>query len=486
MFAVLLIPDFARQALLRTRPGLVGQPMAVLAGKSRKAPILQVSPEARADRVLPGLNATQALARCGRLSLHYRSPGAEAATGRVLLDAAFTLSPRVEATSGGLCTVDLTGVGEIGLEARARKLVRRLKGLALSLRIGLSDTPDRAAFAARCADPFLWVRPGGPFLERLPIGMIDPPTGLARIFDQWGIRTLGDLTALPRPEVGRRLGESGLALWDRASGDKERVLRIEGRPETFEETMELEQGMETLEPLLFLLRRFIDALSLRLETAWLVAEEMRLTLKLADDSLYRHWFRLPEPTRKTANLFRMLHAHLENVRTECPITAVHVKIKPGRPRARQQGLFEADLRDPLQFAETLARVAAVAGSNRVGTPRLEDTHRPDTFCLEPLKPSLAGAEGETSLQPLLGPSLRRFRPAQPAGVDFGREAPAALFSPDVHGRVRAWRGPWRSSGDWWEKSGCWKREEWDVELVSGGVYRLVREQGKWFIEGVYG
>jgi len=486
MFAVLLIPDFTLQALLRTRPELVGRPVAILADESRKAPILQVSEEARVKRVLPGLSATQALARCGGLALHYRSPRAEAAAGRVLLDAAFTLSPRVEATSEGLCTVDLTGVAEAGLEVKARELVRRLKTLEIRIRIGISDTTDRAAFTARCAHPVLWVRPGDPFLEKLPIEMIEPPPGLAQVFDQWGIRTLGALTALPRSEVGRRLGEGGLALWDRASGRKERILKVATLPQTFEETMELEHEMETLEPLMFLLRRFVDTLTLRLEAAWLVAEEMGLYLKLSDESVYRRWFRLPEPTRKAEIIFRMLDTHLENVRTEYPVTAVHVRMKPGRPRARQQGLFEADLRDPHQFAETLARVVAVAGSGRVGTPRLEETHRPDAFRLEPLETSIGEFEEETSPLPPLGLPLRRFRPARPASVDLHREVPEALFSPDVYGQVRAWRGPWRSSGDWWEKPNRWAREEWDVELVSGGVYRLAREEGGWFLEGVYG
>jgi protein ImuB len=486
MFAALLIPNFALQAFLRTRPDLVGRPVGILADESRKALILQVSEKARAERAFPGLTATQALARCGHLTLHYRSSEAEAAAGRILLDAAFTLSPRVEATSKGLCTVDLAGVAEAGLEVRMRELVRRLKTLGIQLRIGLSDTPDRTIFAARCADPVLWISPGDPFVEKLPVEMIEPSPGLAQVLDQWGIRTLGALTALPRPEVGRRLGEAGLTLWDQASGRKERILKVVNPPETFEETMELEHEMETLEPLMFLLRRFIDALTLRLEAAWLVAEEMGLYLKLSDDSVYRRWFRLPEPTRKAEIIFRMLHTHLENVRTETPITAVHVRMKPGRPRVRQQGLFEADLRDPHQFAETLARVVAVVGSARVGTPRLEETHRPDAFRLKPLETSLEEANGETSPLPPLGLPLRRFRPPRPASVDLHQKAPEALFSPDVQGRIRACRGPWRSSGDWWEKSNRWVREEWDVELVSGGVYRLVQEKGGWFIEGVYG
>jgi len=47
-------------------------------------------------------------------------------------------------------------------------------------------------------------------------------------------------------------------------------------------------------------------------------------------------------------------------------------------------------------------------------------------------------------------------------------------------------GPWRTSGDWWAARGQpWDRDEWDIELVSGGCYRLVRDRvtGRWEIEG---
>jgi protein ImuB len=487
MYAVLFIPDFALQSLRRERPDLEGQPLALLADESRKAPVLQVSAEARASRVDPGLTATQALARCPGLVLRYRSPKAEAASARVLLDAAFTLAPRVEATADGLCTVDLQGVADRAMEPGALQVVHRLKALGLSLCIGLSDTPDRAIFAARCARPVLRVDSGDASLGRLPLEMIHPPPGLGQVLDQWGIHTLGALTALPRPEVGRRLGEAGLDLWDRASGRRERVLRLVTRPDVFEETLELEHEMETLEPLLFLLRRFVDTLVLRLEASWVVAESLGLYLKLANDTVYKKWFRLPEPTRKVELIFRMLHSHLEQVRTEHAITAVHLRIKPGRVQARQQGLFEADLRDSHQFAETLARVVAVVGSGRVGTPRVEETHKPDTFHLESLETAVGEIAEEDSPLPPLGLPLRRYRPPRPAQVDLRHDVPDAVFSPEIHGQVRAWRGPWRLSGDWWENSRRWAREEWDVELVPGGVYRLVRDEDKrGFLEGVYG
>jgi protein ImuB len=48
------------------------------------------------------------------------------------------------------------------------------------------------------------------------------------------------------------------------------------------------------------------------------------------------------------------------------------------------------------------------------------------------------------------------------------------------------KGPWRASGEWWRQD-AWNRDEWDLALESGGVYRMFQEidSGRWFLEGTY-
>src|SRR5437762_6058240 len=87
----------------------------------------------------------------------------------------------------------------------------------------------------------------------------------------------------------------------------------------------------------------------------------------------------------------MLQTHLENFRSEYPIVAVALSAEPIKPARKQFGLFETTLRNPHQLSETLARLTALLGSDRIGTPILEETHRPDAFRMEPFSWAVASA-----------------------------------------------------------------------------------------------
>ena len=132
------------------------------------------------------------------------------------------------------------------------------------------------------------------------------------ILHRWGIGTLSALTALPAEAVTRRLGPEGHALWLHAAGRQQRLIRLASPPATFEEGMDFEYEVQTLEPFLFVLRRFIGQLVVRLEGIYRVPETLTLLLRLEDGSEYRREFRIPAPTGNVQTLFRVVHTHLEN------------------------------------------------------------------------------------------------------------------------------------------------------------------------------
>jgi protein ImuB len=148
-------------------------------------------------------------------------------------------------------------------------------------------------------------------------------------------------------------------------------------------------------------------------------------------------------------------------------------------------LFDSALIDAHGFAETLARAVAIVGSDRVGTPRVENTHRPDAVALAPPAASVSPSEPAADFW-LRGLPLRRFRPCLPAKIELAGNTPAYLWTETVRGAVQAAQGPWRHSGDWWEAAREWEQEEWDVELDGGGLYRVLRRpDGRWFLAGEY-
>src|SRR5436190_17674244 len=255
------------------------------------------------------------------------------------------------------------------------------------------------------------------------------------ILHKWGIHTLGQLAALDKEQLGARLGPEAIRMWERANGRSNRLLKLIRPPESFQESFEFEREIETAEPLLFMLRRFLEQLTARLSAIYLVAKELTVRITFGNKQIYERVFKIPQPTNEVDLLFRMLQTHLENFRSEHPIVAVALSADPIKPAGEQFGLFETTLRNPYQLSETLARLTALLGADRIGTPVLEDTHRPDAFRMQPF--------GSTTFQPVgqagvlackrngrqdaplphshhgcapSSPALRRFRPAVSASV----------------------------------------------------------------------
>ena len=325
---------------------------------------------------------------------------------------------------------------------------------------------------------------------------------ILRILHKWGIHTLGQLAALDKEELRNRLGPEVVRLWERANGTATRLLKFVQPPETFDESFEFDHEIETAEPLLFILRRFLEQLALRLSAIYLVAKELTLRISFSNKQTYERVFKIPQPTNDVDLLFRMLQTHLENFKSKHPIVAVALTAQPIRPASQQFGLFETALRNPQQLYETLARLSALLGSDRVGTPIKEETHRPDTFRMEPFTWTLAAdsepewrSAASTSRNPSSSPSsqneekgstrgvaLRRFRPATAASIFVSEHK--HLEGEKIRGRVVDQAGPFLLSGNWWDEK-SWARAEWDMQLENGDLIRAHEAEGTWKVDGIY-
>ena len=301
------------------------------------------------------------------------------------------------------------------------------------------------------------------------------------ILHKWGVHTLGNLAALPQDDLIARLGPEAARLREQASGKSTRLLRLVRPREIFAEEIEFEHEIETAEPLLFVLHRFLEQLTRRLGTLYLVAQELVLRLTFADPlkdgfaaankTSYQHRFQIPDPTDSVELLFRLLQCHLENFRTDHPIVAVALEAQPARPGRQQFNFFETPLRDPGRLQETLTRLTGLLGKERVGRPVREDSHRADAFHLEAFVWNLTETPSELpdENKPMIGPALRRLRRDRSS-------SPGAA--------VLARQGPYLASGDWWDEE-KWQRAEWDLQLADSVVCRCQKRGGGWTLEGIY-
>jgi protein ImuB len=320
------------------------------------------------------------------------------------------------------------------------------------------------------------------------------------ILHKWGIHTLGQLAALDKEQLGARLGPEAIHMWERANGRSNRLLKLIRPPESFQESFEFEREIETAEPLLFMLRRFLEQLAVRLGAIYLVAKELTLRITFANSrqdeaavagkQSYERVFKIPQPTNDIDLLFRMLQTHLENFRSEHPIVAVALSAEPIKPAGEQFGLFETTLRNPHQLSETLARLTALLGCDRIGTPVLEETHRPDAFRMQPFRWDIvesavpSGQSFDALRKAHVTAALRRFRPAVSAFVLQHADTPSHVRSAEMSGKIIDERGPYFLSGNWWDEK-SWARAEWDLQLQNGELVRAHERDGVWKIDGVY-
>src|SRR5436309_6714924 len=123
---------------------------------------------------------------------------------------------------------------------------------------------------------------------------------IIEILHKWGIHTLGQLVALDKEQLGARLGPEAVRMWQRANGQSDRPLKLVRPPESFEESFEFENEIETAEPLLFMLRRLLEQRTLRLGGIYLVAKELTLRITFTNKQQYDRWFKIPQLTNDAA------------------------------------------------------------------------------------------------------------------------------------------------------------------------------------------
>src|SRR6266545_1434373 len=591
MLACLFVPLFPLAARLRSEPDLKGEAVAVFEGNGNAARVVAAARKARKKGIQPGMTLPQARSLYPGLTARARDPESERAAQEALLEIAETFSPRVEDAGEGLAYLDLAGLPALtralGVEREAsschpeersgfpchpeerpvlrsalreggsdegapaisitnlelslaRDIISAAEKVSLPLRVGLANSKLAARVAAGLPGSPTVVPEGEEqqFLSQLPLSRLAPQIDIAETLERWGIRSIGELARLPEGEVASRLGELGRELHAAARGIDPRPLESRLPPPCLSEGMDLEWPLVSLEPFLFLGNAALERLVGRLESQGLACVKLEVTLKLDPDGYDARAIALPAPTREVKTLLTLMRLELEARPPGAPVCGFTFTAHPDKPRRAQLSLFGPAALSPDRLATTIARLAALLGADRVGSPRLASGHRPERFTevsyAPPPPPTLArpprGGRGllcvrvlrpPVELEVLVEPGPSDPLPPLPAGEGRGEgtchpfalrpchpeessdegSAPEHPLPPirlvslrsqggngslEISGSIKIASGPWSLEDGWWSSEPA-DRDYWDVELSDGALYRIYRD-GKtnaWFADGIY-
>ena len=345
------------------------------------------------------------------------------------------------------------------------------------IHIAIAETADAAIIAARNF-PGVTVAPN---LNDLDVATLPLTEEMAQVLEAWGIYTFEQLAQLPETGLAERFGSAGVHLQRLARNAIQRPLKIYQPETTYEDRIQLDHPVSLLEPLLFLIARLLNDQCARLLSNAMAANEVTIRLELEDRAEHIRTLRLPVPMREGKSLLKLLQMDLEAHPPMAPTIALTLALKPVHPRTVQTGIFLPVTPAPDKLELTLARIRGIVGENNVGIPQLLSTHHPHPFRLANAQPQIA----TTHLPPPTPQCFRFFRPPLPATIDLVNDRPARVYAPGIHGKVLNAAGPWRTSGDWWTTT-VWNRDEWDIALSNGALYRIYCEpRDHWFVEGSY-
>lgn len=494
LYACVYAAEFPAQALLRLRTDLQSEPVAVFEGQAPQQTLCALNRLARLRGAVLGMTRLEAEGIPGLLLLP-RSTDVEGSARGALLECAAMFSPRIEEIAEAAafgCVLDITGTERLfgPSECLAERLRTALVDAGFRVSIAVSTNYETACMKAAATRGVTVISEGeeARTLAKLPIAALNLTEEHQETFALWGIRTLGELAALPEVELVTRLGPQARNWHERARGIAKHLFQPREPIFSLREFCAFETPVEQMESLLFIGARMIDCLAARAAGRALSLASLSLDMRLDGGGVHHGTIRPALPTTDRKFLLKLLQLEIGAHPPTAAVVALALHAEAGQSPRMQLGLFAPQTPEPSQLDITLERLKALVGENRVGSPVLEDTHRAGSFCMDDFS---VGSKVSTPAQTSLRIALRRVRPPVPIHVMLHATKPSSFR--DRENRrfdVLEAFGPWRSSGSWWSKD-QWDAEEWDV-LASGSDGRsfaclLVQDRrvNEWRLEAYY-
>jgi protein ImuB len=507
----------------------------VAAGHSADEPVVVVhanrvvatSPAARAEGVARGQRRREAQGRCPSLVVLDHDPDRDARVFEPVAASLDAITPRVELTVPGQVAFPTRGPsrffgGDAALVERTLALVREVVGPLVpgglvTCSAGIADGTFAATLAAR-TDGGTTVEPGGSaaFLAPLPLRALDRPE-LVDVLGRLGLHTMGDLAALPGPDVLARFGVEGHGAWRLASGLDERPPATEPPPADLSITTELDPPADTVPPAAFVARGMAAELYERLNARGMACTRIVIGAETEHgERLERVW--RADSALTSAQIADRLRWQLDGWisgsarhRPTAGISRLWLIPEEIVPAGgRQLGFWGTDVATADRATRAVARVQGLLGIGSVTVPEWRGSRDPATqiALIDVEAVDLAAPRPAARRDHVEGPWPGRLPTPSPARVhptptpadvvdDGGQRlavtgrgvlsAPPARLS--VAGGpwadVVAWAGPWPLEERWWDLARARRRARLQLVTADGRACLAVLEQGQWHIEATY-
>jgi protein ImuB len=484
LYACVWAAEFPAQALLRLRTDWQTEAVVVLDGRAPEEWVCSLNRLAARAGAAQGMTRLEAESAVG-LRLLKRSTESEAAAKAVLLECVAKFSPRIEevcekaggaaasawTSEGTACAFVLDIAGTERLFGPPERLVERLRDelATAGFRASIAVSANYDAARMKAADTRgIAVIPEGAeaeALKKLPIAALGLDEERAGTFALWGIGRLGELAALPEAELVARMGEQARRWRALARGVAEHAFQPMEPRFSLEEFCEFETPLEQIDSLLFVGARMIDCLLTRAAGRALALTSIKAEMRLEGGGTHRVVIRPAVASADKKFLLKLLQLEIGSYPPAAAVAAFTLRAEAGAQSKVQLGLFAPQMPESSRLDVTLARLRAMVGNERVGSPVLKDTNRAGGFRMEGFA---AGDETGAEMEERSRIALRRVRPPRLVQVTLHGMEPAAFRDGENSYEIAEAYGPWRASGCWWAlntRDGASDCEEWDVLAV---------------------
>ena len=493
LYACVCAEEFPAQALLRLRTEVQSEPVAVLEGRAPLETICSLNRPAHLKGAVLGMTRLEAEGIAG-LRLLARSVEVEVAARAVLLETVSQFSPRIEEVSTATTSAFVLDIAGMRLlfgpsETLAQRLRATLTTAGFRASIALSPNFHTARLKAVNSRGITVIPEGqeATALAKLSLTALNLAENHAETFAIWGIRTLGELAALPEVDLIARLGQQARYWRELARGVATHTFQPIEAEFALKEFFDFETPVEEMDSLLFIGARMIDCLVMRASSRALSLASLTVAMMLAGGKQHNRVIRPALPSIDRKFLLKLLQLEIAAHPPQAAVLSFTLTAEAGQSSKVQLGLFAPQTPEPSRLDVTIARLKAIAGEDRVGSPVLEDTHRSGGFRMEGFSVSGMIAAPKAS-RPRM--ALRRMRPPVPVRVKLYTTKPAAFRDAEGNHEIKAAFGPWQSRGCWWSTDG-WDEEEWDVlaQAGDGGAVACLlvqdRRKREWRLEAYY-